>query len=118
VTGGGPLSSGEHPKRRGIYTYQGLRQLDVLVLSIDQLVLGGTAIVCDVTEVQPLADGRSLLAVQLGPQDPYPGHWVLAWRLNHIATTRLDLSDGHRLVTDDTMRRVVAAVNAAIDPLE
>lgn len=115
---GGDAASGDHPRRGGIYTYRGLRDLDVLVVSIDQLNAGGTAVVCDVAEVPPVADVRALLAVPLADgRDPSPGRWVLAWRLNLLSAARLDVSGGHQLVSAETMDRVVEAIKSAIIPL-
>lgn len=118
MTEGGQPASSDHPRRGGIYAYAGARPLRVLVVSIDPLNAGGTAVVCEVAEEPPVADVRALLAVQLNGGDPYTGRWVLAWRLNFMGASRLDLSGGHQIVSSETMIRVVGAIGAVISPLE
>ena len=104
------------PVRNGVYPYQGIRRNDFLVLSIDALNLAGTVLVAEVAQEAP-QDVRSLLAVQLGSDDPLPGRWVLCWRLNYASSARFDLAHCHGHASTDTMIAVLAGVRAAIEPL-
>jgi len=108
----GPAS----PVRGGIYPYTGIRRANFLGVSIDPLNAAGTVIVVEVAANAP-EDVRALLAVQLGPDDPLTGQWVLCWRINFAAANRFDVAGGHGTVTDATLSAVVAGIRAAIDPL-
>jgi hypothetical protein len=99
-----------------IYPYTGIRRSNFLVVSIDSLNTAGTVIVVEVAEDAP-EDVRALLAVQLAPDDPLPGRWVLCWRINYAAASRFDLANASGIVGNATLAAVVAGVRAAIEPL-
>jgi len=101
--------------RGGIYTYSGIRRSEFVVISLDALNRAGTVIVCEVSDEAP-ADVRGLLAVQLADGDPLSGQWVLCWRVNYAAASRFE-APGHGAVSDETLRKIVAGVRSAIDPL-
>lgn len=83
------------------------------VLSIDALNAAGLAIVAEVAD-DTWTGPRSMLAVRLGEHDTPAGRIVLCWRVNWVAPSRLGEQIG--VIGDDTLRRVVAAINAAIEP--
>ncbi|HEX6497958.1 MAG TPA: type II toxin-antitoxin system PemK/MazF family toxin [Micromonosporaceae bacterium] len=103
------------PVRGGIYTYQGIRRSDFVVVSINALNDAGTVIVCEVSDRAP-GDVRGLLAVELNEKDPSPGRWVLCWRVNYASADRFEMP-GHGVVSDETMGKVVAGLRSAIEPL-
>lgn len=105
------------PVRGGIYPYRGsLRRTTTLILSVDTLNRLGTAVVVEVVDDDPPDDLKSLLAVQLAPDDPAAGSWALCWRLNYVRADRLDVANGAGPVSAATMDRVVRAVRAVIEP--
>lgn len=104
------------PARGGIYRYQGIRRGYFLVVSIDALNRAGTTIVLEVTDQAPDIDLRALLAVQLTDADPTPGSWVLCWRVNYLAASRLELDHTLGQVSAETMERVVRALHAVTEP--
>ncbi|MGX6607474.1 hypothetical protein ACWKSP_35915 [Micromonosporaceae bacterium Da 78-11] len=104
------------PVHGGIYPYQGIRRADFLVVSVNALNSAGTVILVEIADDAP-TDLRGLLAVQLGEQDPLPGKWVLAWRINYANAGRLDVGAGHGTLSAETMIKVRAAVRSAIEPL-
>ncbi|MEV6350256.1 type II toxin-antitoxin system PemK/MazF family toxin [Actinoplanes sp. NPDC051851] len=104
------------PVRGGVYTYQGIRRSEFLVISVNSLNAAGTVIVLEITE-DPPGDVRGLLAVQLGNSDPLPGRWVLCWRVNYAAATRFDVAGCHGVASSETMTRVLGALRSAIEPL-
>jgi hypothetical protein len=104
------------PVRGGIYPYTGIRRGDFLVVSIDSLNRAGTVIVAELAEDAP-RDVRALLAVQLAPDDPLAGRWILCWRINYAAAGRFDIANAYGVVGDATLAAVVAGVRAAIEPL-
>lgn len=110
------MSDAAAPVRGGVYPYVGIRRSDFLVISLDSLNSAGTVVVVEVAGDAP-EDVRALLAVQLGPDDPLPGRWVLCWRINYAAASRFDLPGGYGQVSAATLAAVVAGVRATIEPL-
>jgi hypothetical protein len=86
------------------------------VVSLDTLNRLGTVVVVEVVDDNPPEDLKSLLAVQLAPDDPSPGAWVLCWRLNYVRADRLEVGTADGQVGDGTMERVVGAIRATIEP--
>jgi hypothetical protein len=104
-------------RRGGIYTYNGLRRAEFLVISVDALNSNGTVIIVEVSDHAP-DDVRGLLAVQLDENDPMSGRWVLCWRINYAGLERFDLAGGgHGTVTQATLAAVLNAVKSSIEPL-
>jgi hypothetical protein len=104
------------PVRGGVYTYNGIRRSEFLVISIDVLNAAGTVIVLEVTDRAP-DDARGLLAVQFGEADPLTARWVACWRVNYAAAERFDVAGCHGVASVETMTRVVGALRSAIEPL-
>lgn len=101
--------------RGGIYQYQSIRRVQVLVVSVDMLNDLGTAVVVEITEAAPPDDPRVLVTVPLGPADPVAGT-VLCWRLSYANADRLDDASSPGRVSAATLERVVAGVGALIEP--
>lgn len=100
--------------RGGVYPYQSIRRGHVIVVSADSLNRVGTVVVVEVVTEPPPEDLRMLLTVQLGPDDPMPGAWVLCWRIGYARAERLDTEASPGRATPQTMERIVAAINALI----
>jgi hypothetical protein len=100
--------------RGGLYPYQGIRRGTVLVVSIDHLNRIGTVVVVEVVAEPPPEDLRMLVTVQLGPDAPAPGSWVLCWRLSYANASRLDVEASPGRVAPETMERVVAGITALL----
>jgi hypothetical protein len=103
------------PHRGGVYDHQGLRRNTFAVVSVDSLNRAGTVVVVEVADDAP-DDVRALLAVELGPDDPLPGRWVLCWRINYAAAERFKLP-GHGDMSEETLTAVTAAIRNVIEPL-
>jgi hypothetical protein len=91
-------------------TAMGVRHL--VVLSIDSLTAAGTAIVVEADDRDPISGLQSLLTVPL-----MPGWHAKAWRMNYMSAERLT-TGGEVIATisAEQLARIVAAVNAAIEP--
>lgn len=101
--------------RGGVYTYQSIRRVQVLVISVDMLNQMGTVVVAEITEESPPEDPRVLVTVPLGPDDPAAGT-VLCWRLSYANSTRLDAASSPGQVSPATLERVIAGVRTLIEP--
>ena len=102
--------------RGGIYEYQSIRRVQVLVISVDMLnEIGTLVVVVEITDKEPPNDPRVLVAVPLGPQDPVAGT-VLCWRLSYANADRLDATSSLGQVSSATLDRVVSGVRALIEP--
>jgi mRNA-degrading endonuclease toxin of MazEF toxin-antitoxin module len=101
--------------RGGIYEYQSIRRVQVLVISVNMLNEIGTLVVVEITDKEPQDDPRVLVAVPLGPQDPVAGT-VLCWRLSYANADRLDATSSLGQVSSATLDRVVSGVRALIEP--
>jgi hypothetical protein len=105
------------PRRGGIYTYNGIRRSEFLVISVDSLNSHGTVIVVEISDHAP-DDVRGLLAVQLRENDPLSGRWVLCWRINYANAERFDTANGgHGTASLATLTAVINAVKSSIEPL-